>query len=109
MPSGALRALRPIILASSSPRRRELLGSLRYTTDEMSRPASGLSGGQRAKLLLASLALSGANVLILDEPTRNLSPLSGPALRRALRAFPGAIISVSHDRKFIFEVWKIIP
>lgn len=83
---------------------RELLGSLRYTTDEMSRPASGLSGGQRAKLLLASLALSGANVLILDEPTRNLSPLSGPALRRALRAFPGAIISVSHDRKFIFEV-----
>ena len=69
---------------------RELLGSLRYTTDEMARPAAGLSGGQRAKLLLAALALSGANVLVLDEPTRNLSPLSGPALRRALRAFPGA-------------------
>ena len=85
-------------------RSRELLGSLRYTSDEMARPAGELSGGQRAKLLLASLALSGANVLILDEPTRNLSPLSGPVIRRALGAFPGAIIAVSHDRKFMGEV-----
>ena len=83
---------------------RELLGSLRYTSDEMARPAGELSGGQRAKLLLSALALSGANVLVLDEPTRNLSPLSGPVLRRALRAFPGAVIAVSHDRKFICEV-----
>ena len=83
---------------------RELLGSLRYTSDEMARPAGELSGGQRAKLLLSALALSGANVLVLDEPTRNLSPLSGPVLRRALRAFPGTVIAVSHDRKFICEV-----
>ena len=83
---------------------RELLGSLRYTSAEMPRPAGELSRGQRAKLLLSALALSGANVLVLDEPTRNLSPLSGPVLRRALRAFPGAVIAVSHDRKFICEV-----
>ena len=83
---------------------RTMLGSLRYTTKEMERPCTELSGGQRAKLLLASMALEGADVLILDEPTRNLSPLSGPVVRGLLRSFRGAIISVSHDRKFIAEV-----
>jgi len=48
--------------------------------------------------------MSGANVLILDEPTRNFSPLSGPVIRRMLSDFPGAIISISHDRKYIEEV-----
>ena len=48
--------------------------------------------------------MSDANVLILDEPTRNFSPLSGPVIRKMLREFPGAIISISHDRKFIDEV-----
>lgn len=47
---------------------------------------------------------SGANVLILDEPTRNFSPLSGPVIRKMLREFPGAVISISHDRKYIEEV-----
>ncbi|MBQ2094724.1 MAG: ABC transporter ATP-binding protein, partial [Firmicutes bacterium] len=42
--------------------------------------------------------------LLLDEPTRNFSPLSGPVIRRMLAAFPGAILSVSHDRKYIEEV-----
>ena len=50
------------------------------------------------------MSLSGANVLLLDEPTRNFSPLSGPVIRRMLAEFPGAILSVSHDRKFIDEV-----
>lgn len=83
---------------------RSVLGSLRYTTLEMEHPCSELSGGQRAKLLLASMALESADVLILDEPTRNLSPLSGPVVRGLLRSFNGAIISVSHDRKYISEV-----
>ena len=50
------------------------------------------------------MSLSGANVLILDEPTRNFSPLSGPVIRKMLREFPGAVISISHDRKYIEEV-----
>ena len=83
---------------------RTRLGSLKYTAEEMERPISALSGGQRAKLLLLQLSLSGANVLILDEPTRNFSPLSGPVIRQMLRQFPGAILSVSHDRKYIGEV-----
>ena len=83
---------------------RTYLGSLNYTADEMEHSISELSGGQKAKIFLLKMSISGANVLILDEPTRNFSPLSGPVIRRILRDFPGAIISISHDRKFIDEV-----
>ena len=83
---------------------RTYLGSLRYTSDEMYHSIRFLSGGQKAKLLLLSMCLSGVNVLLLDEPSRNVSPLSGPEIRALLRSFPGTIISISHDRKFINEV-----
>lgn len=83
---------------------RTYLGSLKYTADEMDHPIAQLSGGQKAKVLLLKMSLSGANVLILDEPTRNFSPLSGPIIRKMLAEFPGAIISISHDRKYIEEV-----
>ena len=83
---------------------RTYLGSLKYTADEMEHPIRELSGGQKAKILLLKMSLSGANVLILDEPTRNFSPLSGPVIRKMLHDFPGAIISISHDRKYIAEV-----
>ena len=63
-----------------------------------------LSGGQKAKIFLLKMSMSGANVLILDEPTRNFSPLSGPVIRKMLKEFPGAVISISHDRKYIDEV-----
>ena len=83
---------------------RTYLGSLKYTADEMEHPIRELSGGQKAKVLLLKMSLSGANVLLLDEPTRNFSPLSGPVLRSMLAEFPGTIISISHDRKYIEEV-----
>lgn len=83
---------------------RTYLGSLKYTPEEMNHAIAKLSGGQKAKVLLLKLSLSGANVLILDEPTRNFSPLSAPVIREMLRNFPGAVISVSHDRKYIDEV-----
>ena len=83
---------------------RTYLVSLKYTPDEMEHPIRELSGGQKAKVLLLRMSLSGANVLILDEPTRNFSPLSGPVIRKMLREFPGAVISISHDRKYIEEV-----
>lgn len=83
---------------------RTYLGSLKYTADEMEHPIKELSGGQKAKVLLLKMSLSGANVLILDEPTRNFSPLSGPVIRKMLYEFPGAVISISHDRKYIEEV-----
>ncbi len=89
---------------SEHSRIRTYLGALKYTADEMEHPIAELSGGQKAKIFLLKMSMSGANVLILDEPTRNFSPLSGPVIRRMLREFPGAIISVSHDRKYISEV-----
>lgn len=83
---------------------RTYLGSMKYTADEMEHNVSELSGGQRAKLLFLKMILNGYNVLILDEPTRNFSPLSNPVIRDVLKSYNGAIISVSHDRKFIKEV-----
>ncbi len=83
---------------------RTYLGSLKYTADEMDHPIRELSGGQKAKVLLLKMSLSDANVLILDEPTRNFSPLSGPVIRKMITFFPGAVISISHDRKYIEEV-----
>lgn len=70
----------------------------------MSHSVRELSGGQKAKLLLLKICMSGANVLILDEPTRNFSPLSNPVIRTMLKEYKGAIISASHDRKYIEEV-----
>lgn len=80
------------------------LGSIEFSQDEMSRPLGKLSGGQRGKLYLAQIVLSRAGYVVLDEPSRNLSPLSGPTLRAALKDYRGGIIAVSHDRKFIREV-----
>ncbi len=87
---------------------RTYLGSIKFTADEMSHPANELSGGQKAKLFFAKMALGDYNVLILDEPTRNLSPLSNPMIREVLKNFGGVIISVSHDRKYIAEVCEKI-
>ena len=87
---------------------RTYLGSMKYTADEMSHSIRELSGGQKAKLLLLKISLTEANVLILDEPTRNFSPLSGATVRAVLKQFPGTIISISHDRKYISEVCNTV-
>jgi len=83
---------------------RTFLGSIKYTEDEMNHEIHQMSGGQKAKLLFLKMILDGCNVLILDEPTRNFSPLSNPVIRNVLNSYKGAIISVSHDRKYISEV-----
>ena len=103
-------SLSPVELLSPSGKKEErsragiLLGSMKFTADEMNHPSAGLSGGQKAKLMFLMMAESGANVLLLDEPTRNLSPLSGPVIRELLAEHPGCIITVSHDRRLIQEV-----
>ena len=85
-------------------RARTFLGSMKYTTQEMEHPIRELSGGQKAKVLLLKMSFSDADVLILDEPTRNFSPLSAPVIRDVLKHYGGVIISISHDRKYISEV-----
>ena len=81
-----------------------LLGSFKFTAEEMEHRISDLSEGQKCKIYIASLILKNCDVLILDEVTRNLSPLSGPRIRQILSEYRGSIISVSHDRKYIEEV-----
>lgn len=96
-------------LAPSGDRREEtrartFLGSIRFARAEMIHPIAQLSGGQKAKLLLAKMVLDGNNVLILDEPTRNFSPMSQPQARQLLSNYGGTILSVSHDRKYLRTV-----
>ncbi len=83
---------------------RTYLGSVRFTKDEAESRIESLSGGQKAKLLFVKMALDGYDTLLLDEPSRNFSPLSNPVIRGILRDFGGCIIAVTHDRKFIREV-----
>ncbi len=80
------------------------LGSMKFTEDEMNHKIGELSGGQKAKLFLIKMNLEQCNVFLLDEPTRNFSPLSNPVIRSMLKNFKGAVVSVSHDRKYIEEV-----
>ena len=83
---------------------RMYLGNLNFTKEEMEGSLKNLSNGTKAKLFLIQLVLNQCNVLILDEPTRNISPLSNPVIRKVLKDFKGTIISISHDRKYIEEV-----
>lgn len=80
------------------------LGSMKFTAEEMNHPCRGLSGGQKAKLMFLMMANSKSNVLLLDEPTRNLSPLSGPVIRRLFDEYGGCIIAVTHDALFVSDV-----
>lgn len=83
---------------------RELLGRMKFTSEEMIKPIHTLSEGQKAKLYLLNFIKRRCNVLLLDEPTRNLSPLSAPIIRSILEAFDGCIIAVSHDRTCIKQI-----
>lgn len=107
---GATPGITPVEFLAESGDKEEVtrirtyLGSLKFTAEETAHSLDELSGGQKAKLLLLKLCMSGCNVLILDEPTRNFSPLSGPVIRKMLAEFPGAILSISHDRKYMNQV-----
>ena len=83
---------------------RTYLGSMNYTSDEMLHPISQLSGGQKAKLFLLKISVDKNDVLILDEPTRNFSPLSTPVIFNLLEQYQGCIISISHDRSYLRQI-----
>jgi ATPase subunit of ABC transporter with duplicated ATPase domains len=76
---------------------RRILGSFLFTGDDVHKPAGVLSGGEKTRLALATLVVSSANVLMLDEPTNNLDPASREEILGALRTFSGAVILVTHD------------
>ena len=83
---------------------RSALALFLFGADDIVRPISTLSGGERARLTLAKLILKKVNLLIMDEPTNHLDIGSCEALEQALDAFEGTIIAVSHDRYFINQL-----
>ena len=80
------------------------LASLNFSYPEMHHQIRSLSGGQQGKLLLLNLVLRKPNFLLLDEPTRNFSPTSQPEIRKLFANYPGGLVTVSHDRRFLKEV-----
>lgn len=80
-----------------------LLG-LGFDEAALSQPVSSLSGGQRSKAAMARLLLSDANLLLLDEPTNHLDISSVEWLEEFLRAYPGGVVVISHDRYFLDKV-----
>lgn len=87
---------------------RTTLAIMHIPSDELNRPYSAISGGTRAKVLWAAVLLSHPDVLILDEPTRNISPLVQPALRDMMNHYPGCVITVTHDRQWLEESSEVI-
>jgi ATP-binding cassette subfamily F protein 3 len=94
-------------IASSSVTDGELrgfLGRFLFTGDDVFKPVSALSGGEKGRLALAKLIYSRVNVLVLDEPTNHLDIASCEALEDALNDYDGTIITVSHDRYFLDRI-----
>lgn len=97
-------AIRPDHKEFNEPQRREMLARFGLTGDIVFQKLKSLSGGERNRTALARLAALDANLLILDEPTNHLDLWARAALERALLAFEGTVIFVSHDRYFLNQV-----
>ncbi|HEV2403970.1 MAG TPA: ABC-F family ATP-binding cassette domain-containing protein [Ktedonobacterales bacterium] len=80
---------------------RSYLGRFLFSGDDVFKPISALSGGERSRVALAKLTLQGANFLVLDEPTNHLDLLARQALEAILASYDGTLIFVSHDRYFL--------
>ena len=83
---------------------RDFLGQFRFTGDMVNQQAGSLSGGEKARLVLAMLVWQRPNLLLLDEPTNHLDLNTREALSMALNEFEGTVMLVSHDRALLREV-----
>ncbi len=80
------------------------LGKFLFSYEQDRSPVSNLSGGERSRLQMALLMLTGVNFLLLDEPTNNLDIASAEVLEEALEEFEGSVLVISHDRYFLDRV-----
>ena len=79
-----------------------------FTGEQLNQPVERLSGGERARVLIARLMLEPADVLILDEPTNDLDIPTLEILEEALLEFPGALVLVTHDRYLLDRVTNVV-
>lgn len=87
---------------------RTILGSYLFPGKEASRKVSSLSGGEKARLVLAELLQSRPNFLILDEPTNHMDVYTMEGLEKLLAGYDGTLLAVSHDRAFIEHVGDVV-
>lgn len=83
---------------------RNLLGAFLFSGEDVEKKVSVLSGGEKCRLVLATLLVDDVNFLVLDEPTNHLDIKTREVLLNTIKAFDGTLIIVSHDRHFVREI-----